>query len=425
MIKLTKFIVLLLIFLSSSLCFATDYYVSPTGSTSWPNCTTVGSPCLASSTTPGKAFLGAVAGDTVYFLSGTYNPGNAVDWTMGAWEPTNSGSAGNYITFKKYSGTCTLTDNAAGPIVSGNGKSYIIWDGFTAVKTGLNQYIGAVFIRANSSYWTIQNWDITGWPTGASNNCCMNINTASYLTIKNNKFHGSHDSSPDINAAAIMAYSMSYSILEHNEIYDCDTGFYDKDNGSYNTYRYNFIHDIDVDGIDVYPDLGHNADHIYVYQNVIINCGNQGLYSNAAYGFADFYIYNNTLYNIGNYALISGGSGINTLEIFNNIIHTATGSVYIGGSDTNVIVNWNDYYNTPNGGGANSVTSNPNFINPGGTTAVDYKRTSYPTNGRGGGYSNVMGAYITGSEQIGLESGEGGSPSQSHKGGTIRGGTVR
>ena len=49
----------------------------------------------------------------------------------------------------------------------------------------------------------------------------------------------------------------------------------------------------------------------------------------------------------------------------------------------------------------NSIAANPLFVNAGGSTAADYKRTSYPANGRGGAYSNVMGAYITGNEVIG------------------------
>lgn len=50
---------------------------------------------------------------------------------------------------------------------------------------------------------------------------------------------------------------------------------------------------------------------------------------------------------------------------------------------------------------ANSMTSDPQFINPGGTHAADYKRASYPANGRGGAYAPVMGAYMNGDKRIG------------------------
>ena len=50
----------------------------------------------------------------------------------------------------------------------------------------------------------------------------------------------------------------------------------------------------------------------------------------------------------------------------------------------------------------NSVESDPNFINQGGTSPADYKRSIYTNNGRGGSYASVMGAYITGNEIIGF-----------------------
>jgi len=46
---------------------AGTYYVSPTGSASWPACTNISTPCSVSS-----SFTNAVAGDIVYFRGGTY-----------------------------------------------------------------------------------------------------------------------------------------------------------------------------------------------------------------------------------------------------------------------------------------------------------------------------------------------------------------
>jgi hypothetical protein len=55
------------------------------------------------------------------------------------------------------------------------------------------------------------------------------------------------------------------------------------------------------------------------------------------------------------------------------------------------------------GAEVNSVTTNPGFVNTSGTYAnvSDFKRSAYTANGRGGAWSSVMGAYITGNEQIG------------------------
>ena len=53
---------------------------------------------------------------------------------------------------------------------------------------------------------------------------------------------------------------------------------------------------------------------------------------------------------------------------------------------------------------ANSITSDPLFVNAGGSNPEDYKlQVNSParTGGRGGAYATVMGAYITGDEVIG------------------------
>jgi hypothetical protein len=57
------------------------------------------------------------------------------------------------------------------------------------------------------------------------------------------------------------------------------------------------------------------------------------------------------------------------------------------------------------GAESHSIVTNPNFINASGTylLATDFKRSSYPTDGRGGSYPSVMGAYVTGDEQIGSD----------------------
>jgi hypothetical protein len=54
-----------------------------------------------------------------------------------------------------------------------------------------------------------------------------------------------------------------------------------------------------------------------------------------------------------------------------------------------------------------SIVSNPGFLNASGqfNTPTDFKRSSYPTGGRGGGYSSVIGAYVTGNEVIGTNPG--------------------
>jgi hypothetical protein len=66
-------------------------------------------------------------------------------------------------------------------------------------------------------------------------------------------------------------------------------------------------------------------------------------------------------------------------------------------------VDWNlDQWQANTGFGLHdSAGEDPGFLNPGGMSAADYRRNSYPTDGRGGDYPSVRGAYITGSEVIG------------------------
>ena len=49
-----------------------------------------------------------------------------------------------------------------------------------------------------------------------------------------------------------------------------------------------------------------------------------------------------------------------------------------------------------------SYYENPTFANAGGVNPWDYKSSAvHKNNGRGGSYASVIGAYITGNEQIG------------------------
>jgi hypothetical protein len=48
------------------------------------------------------------------------------------------------------------------------------------------------------------------------------------------------------------------------------------------------------------------------------------------------------------------------------------------------------------------VYTNPNFVNPTGSAAADFKRTSYPNDVSGSPYGPHAGAYITGNEIIGV-----------------------
>jgi len=80
----------------SGVACAADYYVSPTGTASWSQCTSKASPCSIFT-----ANDNAKAGDTVYLRGGEYT--GTTEKRM-ALMPANSGQPGAYITFEAYPG---------------------------------------------------------------------------------------------------------------------------------------------------------------------------------------------------------------------------------------------------------------------------------------------------------------------------------
>ncbi|RPH51738.1 MAG: choice-of-anchor D domain-containing protein [Desulfobacteraceae bacterium] len=116
---LLSIILLVLLFVPYS--YAGTYYVAASGGgTSWADCTNISTPC-----TLATANTNAAAGDTVYLRGGTY------EIKTNAIIPSNSGSAGNPITFSGY-GSETVTIHGASDItgVSSrgiylNGRNYI------------------------------------------------------------------------------------------------------------------------------------------------------------------------------------------------------------------------------------------------------------------------------------------------------------
>ena len=88
--KKSVFLIFVFWFLIIGIVSAADYYVSPTGSTSWSQCTNIGTPCSLST-----ANTYAKAGDTVNLRGGTYQQ---------TINPANKGLETNRIVYKEYPG---------------------------------------------------------------------------------------------------------------------------------------------------------------------------------------------------------------------------------------------------------------------------------------------------------------------------------
>lgn len=416
--KYRLFLILWGVFGLTNISSAIDYYVSPSGTASWPICTTSENPCQASSTV--KDFLNAQAGDIVNFLPGTYDPGNAIEWSTPAWTPNNSGLSGSPIIFKcETVGTCVVLHNSFGPALGSSNQDYIVWDGFSGAKT--TRFSFAYF--SNSDYGIIQNFDINGYENAtAENNSCIGLSSTNFMIIRNNKLHGATSMGSD-NGASILMYSAYDSLIENNEIYNNDSGIFDKDDGHRNIFRFNYIHN-NLNGWMLGAATGHESDDIFLYQNVFVENYNHVRIQNSLWDHNTVKIYNNTMHqnSLTNNSIIRESSQqIHDLNIYNNIITNSNRALRIISADTITEIDYNLYWNvldwrldsisyynivdwrSATGKEFNSIVTNPNLVNSGGVNPEDYKLSNYssgPAIGSGKEGSN-LGAYITGEEIIG------------------------
>jgi len=441
--KKVYFFCLVMVVASHSLGMATEYYVSTSGSSPWAACTNISTPCSLET-----ARSNAVAGDTVYLRGGTYElPSVSVgptDYWAIAFLPAQSGSIGNPITFQAYREEDVFFDNSANigkanPVAAYGTHfvDYVVFDGIDtkcalAGGAGDDGHCKAVIIHQTTGT-VVKNADIEGVITDG-NNASIRIEKATDCVIENNLLHGSHYASGyHHNATAIMMYHTTNTIVQNNTIYDVDCGIFDKSDGNSNHHRLNYIHSCPL-GINLGVKHTFNSGTM-VYQNVFRNITEFWAFdvSDAdSSGFPGLKLYNNTFYNVASGIRLRDSSRMTQAEVFNNIIHTHTAGITIvshnGATDYldhNIYYSTNDFryndfrYNglwdgvnystlsswqSASGWDANANTNNPNFVNPGGTSPEDYKRTSYPADGRGGSYPSVRGAYITDNEVIGYSS---------------------
>lgn len=397
------------------------------GATAWSNSTNIDTP-----TNAGTAFLRATAGDTVYFRGGTYNIMGTSSWYIPDLQPANSGTFGSPINFEGYQNETAIfaADNANSPVFGTYvTRSYINFKKFTVDTSGVSpgNIRNAFKFSSGGTYnsnITVENCIVIGHSIPITDHHAgIAISESDVIIIKNNKIYGwiSEDTS------GISLWGNLNCIIEHNEIYNCYRGI---DNVGVNTnhvYCYNYIYSLTEKAMRFYYQSG-GITNCQIYQNLMRSCG--GGIGFIAEGHGNNLIYNNTLYQVG----YIGPTGNVGSEIFNNIIwNNKVGdedSCYIWhtGTEDPDLINYNLYwYNSLRfgyriyGGGSyytsmpwpgsevydgNSKNSNPDFVNAGSGLATGFKLNAGSpalTGGRGGSYATVMGAYITGNEEIGIE----------------------
>lgn len=388
------------------------------------------------------------AGDTLFIHAGTYiiSPSHSPESSperhkpmVSPW-PGSQGTASAPITITSYQNDQVFLDGGTSPPYpvigagGGGGKNaaYIVIDGLT--------------IRGAASFmWTdnciLQNSDIYGGidcpqSNGGDNfGCVVRVEGGDGNIIRNNKLHNNQIGITQENSPLLIEYDSSNLLIENNEIYNgVSAGIRLKDNPENITVRYNYIHDNTHSGLSgANQDQGHD---VKIYQNIFRNNNTS---NNSEHGaimiqiyIMGWKIYNNTFID-NNWADIRAvwATGIGDIQVWNNIFFNSNRHYHLGWSSAGNTFSgeWTyaDFNNFSNGGtwqewsnswtsvsdfqtnndknfDTNSTTINPSFVNYGGTSPEDYKRTSYPTVGRGGSFASVIGAYITGNEIIGTTS---------------------
>lgn len=286
------------------------------------------------------------------------------------------------------------------------------------------------------------------------------VEEATHVEIVNNHIHDQKTNTGG-NNGMLTAYGHQNLVIEQNTFKNAwNFALLLKDTIDNCTIRRNFFYDNAQGAIRI----GNNSVAQVagtlgrIYQNIITKVPNPGPAGGAlGHGELDdggaivpvsgqldnntFEVYNNVIDDVdGNYGDLSMRVGAMKFNWFNNIHSRSLNyavspysaskftpvyldyNTYSGGGkwvmnsalggtgfDSSVFADWKTYANTyllvganPD---ANSVTTDPGFLNGSGTWTLptDFKRGNYVANGRGGSWPSVMGAYITGTEQIGAD----------------------
>jgi len=440
MIKYRRHLLCVMGILLASSAHAETYYVAPSGSTVWSQCTNIDTPCNGKT-----AVENAIAGDIVYFRDGTYDPAanpiqswantsNSNKWEKLPWNPSNSGTANAPITFKAYPGeTPVFLDNIYSGTLGAVGRDYIIWDGFsgTIVDSAGQVIVFAFFYNTNNC--VIRNSNFTGILKGTHHNSSLiSLLNNSNILIESNQLHGMNmnpaGSEEANNSTAILSYNSRNMIIRNNDIWDNYFGIFDKDIEQNNSYYRNHIWGgnststacrvgIQIHEQEIYFGASSNSQ---AYQNLIRDCrvGAQ-IMDNTSLRNNGTKIFNNTIVNT--YSSDETGIFINTesfdAEVYNNIIdgysipmrYFTPLATRVALSDYNIFfnnsgMNWwvsfsSSYSSLSNWQSASnfdihSLQSNPDYVGSAGSSnPFDYQlRSDSPAVGSGINGEN-MGAY--------------------------------
>ncbi|MEW8189484.1 MAG: right-handed parallel beta-helix repeat-containing protein [Candidatus Thiodiazotropha endolucinida] len=383
----------------------------------------------------------ARAGDVVIVRSGSYNVSSGTgERYIPVYNPVNSGTSGNPIVFRA-EGNVVLsssTNTIGEPLIGTYARSHIVWDGFILDERNINTKsdTGPVVIW-NSDNVTIQNLTVRGITSSWNDNHnAIRIERSRDSVVRNNTLYGTRNAGRNRNGSSIMLYYSNNITIENNDISDSSGGIFVKGaNGGPMTIRYNYLHNIDAEGIAI-GGLG-TASEQYggeIYQNIIRD-SSAGItfigYDSVSPANVD--VVNNTFYNCSNGGLFFKPStnGYRDLVFANNIIvgntrgiqaedisdlssMTYRNNLYSGNGVTSRVnysnysfSSWQSSFNKDTVG---SISADPAFADTTGNTltlsssspAINAGVDILNLQGRGTGASINLGAHVTGNEVIGV-----------------------
>lgn len=352
---------------NSTPAFTTDaaaafsHYVSPSGSDTWANATSIGTPCSIET-----MMANVDAGDVVALRGGTYSSSyvdEGDDTQTPTYYPDGDGSSGSPITIMAYTDEVPVingyTSTSQGASQSSKApfgcrfNSYVIWDGITgtAPDTSSGYDTSNLVSLYQSDNCIIRNCDFTGFdngtPASGGNAALIRIELCADIEVTNNYLHGNKGGS--VNTAAIWIFRSDGLTIHHNEI-NCRNGIMQKERDNYqNEFYSNFIYGDGMgngDGLlikDQFHETSNWGSH-KTYNNLIINMGASGIFME---GDQNPLVYNNTIFNCdeGMRAL----DDMSTIGFYDNIVKNCVDRFV--GVDVPDMDNWNyNCYHTSGGG---------------------------------------------------------------------------
>jgi hypothetical protein len=223
----------------------------------------------------------ARAGDTVLVAAGTYETAGIDDRYHVSYNPVNSGTPGNPITFEAV-GRVVLTLSSRGVAIGANERDYITWRGFTIDDSNNPMWRSdGVVVVFNSSHIVLDRMTITGRlvaPVTADNYVGIWFDGSVDCTVRNSVIENFGLTTADENSAGVTTYYSGRLLFEHNEFVNNGSGMYIKANftgepatdiGSI-TIRYN-IYRGNVSAINCHRSPHSDAQPSLIHQNLFLD----------------------------------------------------------------------------------------------------------------------------------------------------------